>query len=149
MSGVDGYRVVMRSQNLIFTQQLYEKAFNLCLMMTYTASTRWLRIFQLYAQPRTGSRLRPSSHAVLGPSGDTVLFCQRPSYNCLCYRSSSARSIESAGIVGTAEKSFLAADTTDQEESVIPSLDEFDAEIDIYKVRKLIQFYSFKSKGLS
>lgn len=52
---------------------------------------------------------------------------------CLC-RSSSAKSIESAGIVGTAEKSFLSQTKEQEEEAVVPNLDEFDAEIDIYKV---------------
>lgn len=52
---------------------------------------------------------------------------------CYC-RSSSAKSIESVGIVGTAEKSFLSQTKEQEEEAVVPTLDEFDAEIDIYRV---------------
>jgi len=40
----------------------------------------------------------------------------------------------SVGIVGTAEKSFLSQSKDEEKESSVPALDEFDAEIDIYKV---------------
>lgn len=41
------------------------------------------------------------------------------------------------GIIGTAEKSFLSQTNAVEEESIVPTLDEFDAEIDIYRVSKL------------
>jgi len=51
------------------------------------------------------------------------------------YRVSSAKSsIESAGLIGTAERSFLTPKTSRDLEPNVPSLDEFDAEIDIYRV---------------
>ena len=52
-----------------------------------------------------------------------------------CCRASSAKSsIESAGLVGTAEKSFLTPKHSTESHANIPSLDEFDSEIDIYRV---------------
>ena len=36
--------------------------------------------------------------------------------------------------MGTAERSFLAPKQSSDQESTVPSLDEFDAEIDIYRV---------------
>lgn len=51
------------------------------------------------------------------------------------YRVSSAKSsIASHGLVGTAEKSFLAPKEENQAEENGPSLDEFDTEINIYRV---------------
>ena len=55
------------------------------------------------------------------------------------FRASSAKSsIASHGLVGTAEKSFLKPKEIDAEEDSVPSLDEFDTEIDIYRVRILM-----------
>ncbi len=48
--------------------------------------------------------------------------------------SSAKSSIESAGLVGTAEKSFLQPKASHVTEAYIPTLDEFDTEIDIYRV---------------
>ena len=56
------------------------------------------------------------------------------SKSCFYFRSSSAKSLESVGIVGTAEKSFLSQTNAVEEESIVPTLDEFGSEIDIYKV---------------
>ncbi len=53
----------------------------------------------------------------------------------LFFRVSSAKSsIASHGLIGTAEKSFLTPNQNDTTEENVPSLDEFDTEIDIYRV---------------
>ena len=55
------------------------------------------------------------------------------------FRASSAKSsIASHGLVGTAEKSFLKPKEVNAKEDNVPSLDEFDTEIDIYRVRLLV-----------
>lgn len=50
------------------------------------------------------------------------------------YRASTKSSIESAGLVGTAERPFLTPKMAPEGTTKVPSLDEFDVEIDIYKV---------------
>ena len=54
----------------------------------------------------------------------------------LCfYRSSAASSVQSAGQMGTAERTFLTPKHAQANmPSNVPSLDEFDAEIEIYRV---------------
>ena len=54
-------------------------------------------------------------------------------------RASTKSSIESAGLVGTAERPFLTPKMASEGTTKVPSLDEFDAEIDIYKVYTILQ----------
>ncbi|XP_064650622.1 uncharacterized protein LOC135502065 isoform X3 [Lineus longissimus] len=52
-------------------------------------------------------------------------------------RTSSAKSsIEAAGVMGTAERNFLTPKNKRNKEDSVPSLDEFDSEIDIYKTAR-------------
>lgn len=67
---------------------------------------------------------------------DCIIFLH--DYVSCFHRASSARSkssIESNGLMGTAERSFLTPKHAQETEVDMPSLDEFDAEIDIYRVR--------------
>ena len=63
--------------------------------------------------------------------------------SCLPFRASPApskSSIESHGLMGTAERSFLTPRQTQEAESATPSLDEFDMEMDIYKVCRVKEY---------
>ena len=60
----------------------------------------------------------------------------------VCRASSAKSSIESAGLVGTAERSFLTPKESKEMESNVPSLDEFDTEVDIYRVSRKAQLLS-------
>ncbi|KAK2190791.1 hypothetical protein NP493_68g02016 [Ridgeia piscesae] len=51
-------------------------------------------------------------------------------------RASTKSSIESAGLVGTAERPFLTPKMAPEGTTNVPSLDEFDVEIDIYKTAR-------------
>lgn len=56
-------------------------------------------------------------------------------YMLFVCRASSTSSLNSAGLLGTAERTFLTPKNQQEEvSSNIPSLDEFDAEIEIYRV---------------
>ena len=53
-------------------------------------------------------------------------------------------SIESAGLVGTAERTFLTPKNLEMEEMTdVPSLDEFDSEIQLYRVCSLLLRYLY------
>ena len=53
------------------------------------------------------------------------------------HRGTSASSSQSTGGMGTAERTFLTPKNTQTNLSAnVPSLDEFDAEIEIYRVRR-------------
>ena len=64
----------------------------------------------------------------------SLLFIFSLNFAMLCDRASTKSSIESAGLVGTAERPFLTPKMASEGTTKVPSLDEFDAEIDIYKV---------------
>lgn len=67
-------------------------------------------------------------------------------YMLFVCRASSTSSLNSAGLLGTAERTFLTPKNQQEEvSSNIPSLDEFDAEIEIYRVCLISQLRSYVS----
>ena len=69
------------------------------------------------------------------------------SFDFVIHRASSASqySIGAKGAMGTAEKFFLTPKDTDEYDNV-PPLDMFDAEIDVYRVRNKIGYYTVLQK---